>query len=75
LRRVAVMRKKDVIRALALFGDEEELMLGSEPLLTKFTRICGRSQYAMVYKCVLEPGHKGQCFCACKRVHFTPDTR
>jgi hypothetical protein len=67
------MKKKDVIAALEPFAGEDELTMDDNPFLGEFSRICGKGQYAMIYKCVLEPGHTGECYCGCKGLHFIPD--
>jgi hypothetical protein len=36
---------------------------------------CDGSQRYMVYRCCLDPGHKGLCYCLCKHVNFKRDRR
>jgi hypothetical protein len=67
------MKKKDVITALGPFADEDELTISLRGTTIRFRRICGKGQYAMIYKCVLEPNHTGECYCGCKKLHFIPD--
>lgn len=40
------MKKKDIIKALEPFADEDELTMDDNPFLGEFSRICGRGQYA-----------------------------
>jgi hypothetical protein len=68
------MKKKDIIKALVSFTDEDELTMGDSPFIDSSRLICGKTQYAMVYKCVLKPGHTGECYCGCKGLYFIPDS-
>lgn len=69
------MKKKHLIEALESFEDEDELMFDGEAwsYVPKITTICGKTEYAMPYYCVLPPNHEGDCYCACKQVYFAPD--
>lgn len=68
------MTKQQVIAALEPFADTDNLLFGESTRLGTVKRICGGSQYAMPYTCILSPGHEGKCFCGCKRVFFDPET-
>lgn len=68
------MTKRQVIKALEPFADDDALMFGEATSLGTIKRICGGSQYLMPYRCILSPGHEGKCFCGCKRVFFEPET-
>ncbi len=67
------MRKKDMMAALARFDDDDEIMIGDKPTIGEVHRVCGKGQRGMVYKCVLAPGHDGECYCSRKGVSFVPD--
>ena len=69
------VKKKQIIQALAEFDDEDDLAMDDLTHFSPFHRICGKGQYAMPYKCVKNPGHSGECYCACKQIHFKPDPR
>ena len=71
------MKKSDIIKALEQFSDEDDILLGDD--LTALWQlqpraICGKRQAYMVYTCVKQPGHDGECWCSCKDVNFIPDT-
>jgi len=69
------MRKKDLIKALEPFDDDDNLQLGEEAIgyIPQIKRVCGKGQHAMPYYCTKEPGHEGDCYCGCKRVYFKPE--
>ncbi len=69
------MKKGDLVKALAGFADDDRVILGGDTssYVPEIRKICGGSRRGMPYYCVLAPGHRGDCFCGCKRVYFTPD--
>jgi len=68
------MKKKDVLAALEKFDDDDELQLsGTSTDLWGFEVICGKTEFGMGYTCVLPKNHNGECYCACKKLHFIPD--
>jgi hypothetical protein len=62
------MKKKDLIKALENFEDDDHIVIGDESWswVPKIRRICGGRQYYMAYYCILEKGHDGGCYCGCK---------
>jgi len=69
------MTKAEIIKVLEPFKDNDTIMIGNDPFVGEFTSICGKGQKYMIYKCVLKPGHAGECYCTCKGIHFTPDEK
>lgn len=67
------MKKKDIIKRLEPFDDEDEISFNGDPHIFEIQQICGRGQYGMIYKCSLPKNHEGQCYCSCKGVEFDPD--
>lgn len=68
------MTKRQIMKALESFGDDDNLMVGESSALDTIKRVCGGGQYAMPYYCIMTPGHEGKCFCGHKRVFFDPET-
>ena len=56
-----------------MFDDDDELAFDGNPYYQDITKICGKGQKFMVYKCVLNPNHDGKCYCGCKKIEFDPD--
>lgn len=69
------MRKKDLIKALSGFDDNDHLMIGEDaiPYVPKIEAICGKSEIYTAHYCVREVGHTGDCYSSCKQVDFRPD--
>lgn len=69
------MKKADILRALEPFDDNDNLAIDAptEGSIPKFSKVCGKTERYTVHYCLLEPGHTGECWCACKQVHFEPD--
>jgi hypothetical protein len=70
------VKKKDLIKALEKFEDDDHIMIGDEvwSWVPKITRICGGRQEYMPYYCIREKGHEGDCYCGCKYVDFEAET-
>ena len=72
------MKKSDILKALAPFGDDDNIILGEYNMKhaceLKPRLVCGGTQAYMPYYCVLDPGHDGPCWCSCKNVDFIPET-
>lgn len=69
------MIKKHLIAALEEFEDDDHIVFDeyAMPYVPKIHKVCGKRMQYMVYFCVLEPNHTGDCYCGCKNVYFKPD--
>lgn len=69
------MKKSSIIEALEEFDDDDNLVFEGNyhPItyMPKVLKVCGGTQKHMCYYCILDAGHEGDCFCACKQVNFT----
>ena len=71
------MKKKDLIKALELFNDDDELAIGEEcyGYVPTIRAVCGKGQKFTALFCDREPDHDGACYCPNKRTRFYPDSK
>lgn len=69
------MIKKELIKALAEFDDDDHIVIGDEccSYVPKIEKVCGKGMKYMGYYCLLQPNHPGDCYCGCKHDYFKPD--
>lgn len=71
------MKKKDLIKALELFNDDDELSIDDMYIsyVPQINKVCGKTQRHTALYCSRETEHEGSCYCHNKRVYFYPDSK
>ena len=67
------MTKKQLLKELEKYNDNDNLMINNNSWFTDIEIVCGKRDVYQGYTCVLKPNHKGDCYCQVKKVDFVGD--